>query len=213
MNTTEIGTCIIPLRCQETMLNFVVPTYNGGHKLDVIINCLLSQSSVNWSLTVVSDGPDDVTEKQMNRYDQHNNISYHHTNIRHNDWGHTPREYGMLLSKDLFTVMTGYDNYYVPLFVEIFENHIQPDVDFIYCDFLLDHAQFGVKYQNYKNSQLRAGDIDIGNFATRTTLIQEIGYTSRAFAADWDVIQQLVPKISERGTRIVKIPQTLYVHN
>lgn len=212
MNLSEIGQCLIPLKCPQKSLNFVVPTYQGGHKLDVMVNCLLSQSSDDWSLTVISDGPDLKTFEQMSKY-EHNNISYHETFVRHNDWGHTPREYGMLHSKDLFTVMTGFDNYYVPLFVEIFRNHFQPDVDFVYCDFVLDHAQFGIKYEKYKNSQLKPGDIDIGNFATRTSLIQEVGYTSRAFAADWEVVQQLVPIINGRGRKIVKINQTLYVHN
>jgi len=187
MEPERIGRCLIAKHCLGKALNFVVPTYQGGHKLDVMINCLLAQSSNNWSLTVISDGPEPETLEQMKKYEKYDNISYHQTYVRHNDWGHTPREYGMLQSDALFTIMTGFDNYYVPLFVEIFERHFQDDVDFVYCDFVLDHAQFGVKYDKYKNSQLKPGDIDIGNFATRTTLIQEVGYTSRAFAADWEV--------------------------
>ena len=50
------------------LFNFVIPTYKGENKLEVIINCLLSQTSQNFHITVVSDGQESETLSQLAKY-------------------------------------------------------------------------------------------------------------------------------------------------
>ena len=83
----------------------------------------------------------------------------------------------------------------------------------IFCDFVLDHPRHGRGYNGHINSKLEVGFIDIGSFATRTSLLKEVGFKWRNYAADWSLVQHLMVQIENRNSNIVKIPQTLYVHN
>jgi hypothetical protein len=44
-------------------------------------------------------------------------------------------------------------------------------------------------------------------------LLRKIGFTFREYAADWKLVETLIPMIKERKKSIIKIPETLYVHN
>jgi hypothetical protein len=182
--------------------------------LDVIINCFLSQTSNNWNITIVSDGFDSNLYKFVDRY-EHDNISFHTLKKRYNDWGHTPREYGIYQSDCEYTIMTGFDNYYVPTFIEEFDKatKIFENVDMVFCDFVLNHLRDNIPYNGYIESKLEVNFIDIGNFATKTSLLKNVGFKWRNFAADWSLVEELKRKIPERNSKIVKIPQTLYIHN
>lgn len=191
--------------------SIVVPTYKGSYKLEVFINCFLAQTCNDWNLIIVSDGEEKETESIINKY-PYNNISYYHTDIRHNNFGHSPRELGLKLSCSEWTILSGFDNYYVPTFIETFKKVQDESVDFIYCDFVLNHKRGGIPYTHI-NSKLQRGYIDIGNFAVRTTLLKEVGFSFRNYAADWTLVNHLLPEITKRQTKIIKIPQILYVHN
>lgn len=194
--------------------NFVVPTYNGGTKLECFINCMLSQTCDDYHVTVVSDGPEPDTLKQMSKYFEYKNISYYALDKRTNDYGHTPREYGMMVSDCKYTVMTGFDNYYMPVFVEIFSNAVKSsEVGLIYCDFVLDHVRENLKYNGYINAKPQVNYIDIGCFATLTRLAKQIGFKFRGFAADWDFFKAVSSIVTDSKLNTVKISQTLYVHN
>ena len=207
------GVCVAPFKCKPKTFNMVVPTFNGGAKLEVFINCFLAQSSDDWQLTVISDGREPETEKIMEKYPQ-DNISYHYLDVRYNDWGHTPREYGIYQSDAEWTLMSGFDNYYVPTFIEEFGKAAKTsDCDFIFCDFITNHVIGGGSYNGHIDSKLLCGSIDIGNFTVRTPLLKEVGFKSRAYAADWELVDSLIPVIEKRGTHILKIEQVLYVHN
>jgi glycosyltransferase involved in cell wall biosynthesis len=209
----EIGYCIKKHKIVNKF-NIVIPTYNSNPMLDVIINCFLSQDSDNWNITVVSDGHDDNLSKFVERYQQ-DNIAFYVLHKRYNDWGHTPREYGIYQSDCEYTIMTGFDNYYVPTFIKEFDNatKIFPNVDMVFCDFVLNHIRDGLPYNGHIESKLEVNFIDIGNFATKTSLLKEVGFKWRNFAADWSLVEELKIKIPERNGNVVKIPQTLYVHN
>jgi len=197
------------------LLNIIVPTYSGGTKLEVIINSLLSQSCDNFHITIVSDGPSPEVQEQLQKYSDNKNISYYELSERYNDWGHTPREFGIYTSECRFTLMTGYDNYYVPEFVENFEKAINEnnDVGFVYCDFITHHDRGTGKYHNFVESRIEASWIDIGCFATETKLIKEVGFKSRRFAADWDLVNSLLPVLHFNNKNIIKVNKILYVHN
>jgi glycosyltransferase involved in cell wall biosynthesis len=212
----ELGTCIKRTTCDNKRFNIVVPTYNHKHKLEVIINCFLSQTVSDWMLTIVSDGPPDIEYNTIiERYSDIDNISFHYLHKRYNDWGHTPREYGLYQGDSEWTVMTGYDNYYVPTFIEEFSRVSQniDNCEFIFCDLIHNHLRDGISYNKYMDSKLEVDHIDIGNFATKTSTLREVGFPFRSFAADWELVKVLKSVISEKGGNIVKLNQTLYVHN
>jgi len=199
----------------EKLFNFVIPTYMGGYKLEVIINSLLSQSSQNYHITVVSDGPESDTLQQLEKYFTYKNFSYYWLDKRYNDWGHTPRIYGLHQSNCLFTIMTGFDNYYMPVFVEAFEKKYQQDnnTGFIYCDFVLNHPREDIWYNKYMDAKLENSCIDIGCFAARTDLVKKAGLRTDVFGADWLLIQDILPLLRPQSLKTAKVNQTLYVHN
>jgi len=201
----------------DKMFNIVVPTYEGATKLEVFINCFLSQSCDDWHLTIVSDGPEPETLEQLQKYKDCHQISYYQTDKRCNDWGHTPREFGMLQSDCEFTIMTGFDNYYVPLFIEIFKNayiekHAE-NIDMMFCNFVLDHPREGIKYNGFIDSSPDVNFIDIGSFALRTEILKVVGFKFRSYAADAELVEAAKNYININNRAILKIPQTLYVHN
>ncbi len=195
--------------------HIVVPTYNGGTKLEVFINCFLSQTCDNYHITIVSDGPEPDTVKQLSKYFDYPNFSYYSLEKRYNDFGHTPREFGLLQSNCKYTIMTGFDNYYVPIFIERF-NEVDlktSDAGFIFCDFVLDHIREGKRYNKYFNAEIKSSCIDIGCFATLTTIAKQIGFKFRSYAADWEFVEAAIPELKKQKLNILKIPQTLYIHN
>lgn len=212
----EIGHILKAATAKNKKFNIVVPSYEHEYKLDVIINCFLAQTSNDWMLTVVCDGPpDDVYEKIAERYSDVDNIAFHYLKQRYCDWGHTPREYGIFQSDCKWTIMTGYDNYYVPTFIERFSkaDERNPDAEMIFCNFVLNHIRDGIPYNGYIDSRLEVNYIDIGNFATKTELLKTVGFPFREFAADWKLVETLMPLIKQKNGQVIKIPETLYVHN
>jgi hypothetical protein len=111
--------------------------------------------------------------------------------------------------------MTGFDNYYVPIFVERFKaaSLSQPNVDLIFCDFVLDHVRENRKYNKYIDAKLEVNYVDFGCVAIDTQLAKSIGIDITQYAADWYMVNQALNKINTNNHNIVKIPQTLYVHN
>jgi len=197
------------------LFHIVIPTYGGGPKLEVIVNCFLAQTCQDYHISIVSDGPEPETAVQLEKYYDIENFSYYQLDKRYNDWGHTPREFGMYQSDCEFTLMSGYDNYYVPTFIHEFRRaaRLADNVKFIYCNMAHNHVIRGSPYNGHIDSILKCGRIDIGNFATNTDLLKIVGYKSRAYAADWDLVESLIPYIFLPENNVVKIPQTLYVHN
>ncbi len=195
--------------------HIIVPTYNGGTKLEVFINCFLSQTCLDFHLSIISDGPEPITKVQMEKYNEFENISYYELDRRYNDYGHTPREFGLGLSDCKYTIMSGFDNYYVPEFIERFnDTDLKSErVGFIYCDFLLDHIRSGIRYNGHMDAKIQCDQIDIGCYACITSVAKQVGFKFRSFAADWEFVAAAVPMLKTNNFNIIKIPQTLYVHN
>mmetsp|Transcript_8364 Transcript_8364/g.11651 ORF Transcript_8364/g.11651 Transcript_8364/m.11651 type:complete len:298 (+) Transcript_8364:19-912(+) len=116
--------------------------------IHVMVNCMLAQSSNDWSLTIISDGFEARVEEILNRYGC-DRIRYFSTEFPNNDHGHTPREIGLNASRGEWTVLSGIDNYYVPLFVETLKKAEKKDIGLMYWDFLLDmkgELEAGIEY-------------------------------------------------------------------
>lgn len=191
-------------------IEFIIPTYTRIHHLVTILASLKAQSNPNWTAHVISDcPPDDINEEMKKIVTFFNDPRIKLTKLeeRHNDWGHTPRQYGLDHATEEWVCMTGEDNYYVPEFVDLMltqgVNH-----HFVYCDMV--HNWTDRQYLPVK-SQLKHGTIDIGNFICKTNMAQKIKLKTEFEHADWLFVEEF--KVKFKHAKVKKVAGVLYVHN
>ena len=190
-------------------IEFIIPTYNRPDHLMCLLNSLCSQRSDRWSAHVVADCPPEGTlDKIMNYFKDDNRIKFTILPERYNDWGHTPRNYGVEHATEDWVIMTGEDNYYVPVFVDNFLSVVTPKVGFVFCDMVHNWTNF--QYFSVK-CEPSWGKIDIGNFMVKTKLAKQMKLNPKVEQADGYYVEEFKQKFSEY--KIIKIPKVLYVHN
>jgi len=189
-------------------IEFIIPTYNRPHQLMGVISSIYSQTSPNWKIHVVADAVYDGYQKVKDYFNGDDRIRFTELNGPHKDWGHTARNYGLQNATEEWVVMTGDDNYYVPIFVQDFLNEVDDNTHFVYCNMVHNWTQ-----QQYLviNSRPIAGGIDIGNFMTRTQLSNKLKINITKGDADGLFVEEYLLKYPH-GT-IKKINKVLYVHN
>jgi glycosyltransferase involved in cell wall biosynthesis len=173
------------------------------------INSIVAQTSDKWKIHVVADCPPEGTlDKVMKYFEGDDRIKFTILPERYNDWGHTPRNYGAQHATEDWIVMTGEDNYYVPIFVDNFLSSVNPKVGLVFCDMV----------HNWTNFQYAAiscepvwGRIDIGNFMIRRKLSKQLKLDTKMDQADGKYIEEFKIKFPQQT--IIKIPKILYVHN
>ena len=109
----------------------------GNASIEVMVHCLKAQTLSDWALTVVSDGPEERIREIVERHSD-GRIRYLATERAFGDHGHSPRELGLRESTGDWVILSGIDNYYVPLFFAEVAKKIEDDVGLLYVDFLLD---------------------------------------------------------------------------
>lgn len=189
-------------------IEFIIPTYNRPHQLMTVISSIYSQTSDNWKIHVVADGVYDGYSKVKDYFSDDERIKFTELDGPHNDWGHTPRNYGLRNATEEWVVMTGDDNYYMPIFVQDFLNSVERDTHFVYCNMIHNWTQ-----QQYLhiNSMPKLGAIDIGNFMSKTDLAKNIKLDTTYEQSDGLFVEEYLRKYPH-GT-IKKINKPLYVHN
>jgi len=189
-------------------IEFVIPTYNRPNQLMGVISSIFSQTSPNWKIHVVADAVYDGYQKVKDYFNGDDRIRFTELNGPHKDWGHTARNYGLQNATEEWIVMTGDDNYYVPIFVEDFLNQVDNNTHFVYCNMVHNWTQ-----QQYLviNSRPIAGGIDIGNFMTRTQLSNKLKIDITKGDSDGLFVEEYLLKYPH-GT-VKKINKVLYVHN
>jgi len=193
---------------------FVIPTYNRPHQLMMTIHSIYSQTVNNWKISVVADAPYNGLDKVINYFDGDSRISFKILDGGpHNDWGHTPRIYGMMNASEEWLVMTGDDNYYLPCFLEAFNSCVDEKTNFIYCDCLHNYGGYVPGESQLRKVGNRYEGLDIGAFATRTKMAKtipfrkELHWADGQFAADyWDMY------CKEYGS-IKHMKKLFYIHN
>jgi glycosyltransferase involved in cell wall biosynthesis len=191
-------------------IEFIIPTYARVNHLITILGSLMAQSNPNWTAHVVADCPPDEIQDAMRTIVEFFNDDRIKLTIlpeRYNDWGHTPRQYGLDNATEEWVCMTGEDNYYVPAFVDKMlaegENH-----HFLYCDMV--HNWVNQLYIPIKCA-LEYGKIDIGNFICKTNMAKKIKLKKHIEQADWLFVQEFQKKY--KVAKFKKINGILYVHN
>ena len=190
-------------------IEFIIPTYNRPDHLMCLLNSLCAQRSDKWSAHVVADSPPDGTlDKIMDYFKNDNRIKFTILPERCNDWGHTPRNYGVEHATEDWVIMTGEDNYYVPIFVDNFLSAVTPKVGFVFCNMVHNWTNF----QYYSiDCEPKWGKIDIGNFMIKTKLAKQMKLNPAVEQADGNYVEEF--KVKFPDVKIIKIPKILYIHN
>jgi glycosyltransferase involved in cell wall biosynthesis len=175
-----------------------------------MVGSLMSQSNPNWKAHIVADCPDDDIVEQMKTivtFFNDDRIRLTVLDKRYNDWGHTPRQYGLDNSTEDWVVMTGEDNYYVPEFVDIMLGESEHQ-HFVYCDMV--HNWINRDYIPLM-SKLQLGRIDIGSFMVKSNMAKKIKLRLDQEWADWYFVDEFMKKFT--AAKMKKVNRLLYVHN
>lgn len=188
------------------LVDFIIPTYNRPAPLKCMLASLVAQTDGHWGANVVIDGTDHLNETlEVIKSINDSRITYTVTDKRYNDWGHTPREIGKQMSTAEYIIMTGDDNYYTPNFIKEIKQLCQVEVGMIYWDMVHSHYNYA-----YFKCVPSGGQIDMGAFATRRELAQQIPLGTD-FAADGWFVEQFKQKFPKE--QIIKVEKVLFVHN
>jgi glycosyltransferase involved in cell wall biosynthesis len=193
-------------------IEFIIPTYERTDMLMATISSIVAQTNPNWTIHVVADCPTEEVKEKLSwiavYYEEDTRIKFSVLNQRYNDWGHTPRNYGLEKATEEWIVMTGEDNYYAPTFVENFLSVVRDDVNFVFCNMV--HNWINDDYIPVK-CDIEYGKIDVGNFMTRTFNAQKLRLKSHINQADYYFVEEYLNRFTEG--KIIKIEKILYVHN
>ena len=194
-------------------IEFIIPTYNRTEHLFTIVCSILAQTNQNWKIHIVGDN---IPQTNLDRLKSFLNvinddrIKFTNLAVRYNDWGHTPRNYGLEHATEEWIVMTGEDNYYTPVFVEYFLKEGEGDETiFIYSNMVhnwTDHQYYPV------SCELEYGKIDIGCYAFRKKYATNMKLDTTISHSDWKFAEHYI-KINAPFGAAVKIDKILYVHN
>lgn len=196
-------------------IEFVIPTYNRVNDLTTIVSSIVAQTNPNWKIHIVADmSPEDTQERFLDLlafFDVYRHkIKISVLNERYNDWGHTPRNYGLSEATEEWIVMTGEDNYYAPTFVENFLSVVKQrdDINFVFCNFVLNG-----KNDEYVpiRADIQYGKLDIGCYMTNTYNAQKLKLKTDIPEADWYFAEEYLNRFTEG--KIIHIDKVLYVHN
>ena len=190
-------------------IEFIIPTYNRPNQLMTIISSIFSQRDNRWKIHVVADGMYDGYQKVKDYFNGDDRIRFSELDVPGRDWGHTPRNYGLEHATEDWVVMSGDDNYYMPVFVDHFLSEGEkPGTHFVYCDMIhnwTQHQYFYIK------SEPKYAAIDIGNFMSKTKNAKQIRLDTTKEAADAVFVEDYLKKFNRVGVKY--IPKPLYVHN
>jgi glycosyltransferase involved in cell wall biosynthesis len=189
-------------------VEFIIPTYNNPDHLMCIISSIRAQTKDAWKVHVVADCPPVGTlNKIMDYFKEDDRIKFTILNKRYNDFGDSPRNYGIEKATEEWIVMTGEDNYYAPIFVEEILSLVDDKTNFIYCNMILDHKK---KIYVPVNTRIELGFIDTGCYAVKSNLAKEIKLEPQYVGyADWVFADKYTKKFG--GIKHTK--KMLYVHN
>lgn len=190
-------------------IEFIIPTYHRQDKLMCVISSIVAQNSNMWSIHVVADCPPEGSlDKIIKFYEDDNRIRFTILKNRYNDWGHTPRNYGLDHAKEDWVVMTGDDNYYTPAFVENMLSAVTENTHFVHCDMV--HNWLNNAYVHLV-SEAKLHKIDIGNFMSKPELAKQVKLQIDKWDADGIFVEEYLEKFP--NGEVKHIPKILYVHN
>lgn len=194
------------------MIDIVAVTYGHNDILKCFINSIKSQTSSNWRLILIHDGPNYElrTNLENENYLSYQNIEFHEYPVRTENYGHLLRKWALKeLILNEYVLLTNADNYYTPNMVEEVSKH---DEDFIYFDLI--HSHKNKKNENnstygFMSTELVSSNIDMGCAVIKSSLAKKIGFNHSSYDADWKYFEEVL----KTNPTIHKINKVLFVHN
>jgi hypothetical protein len=193
-------------------IHCIIVAYERYIPLEILIRCFVLQSSPEWVLHIVYDGPapqgilDIVTP-----FLSDSRIHFYQSPERYQKYGH-PNRRTMLQtiecgSRD-FILLSNDDNMYVPRFVEFVLKEVKFNTGLIYCDTVHSHMEY-----NLHISQLAENFIDIGAFVVRADVAKITGFNYDHFSADGKYAEECMQTCNRMSLKAVKINKPLFIHN
>ena len=192
-------------------LHVLCVAYKRSVELGILIGSFLTQTDKRWTLTIMHDGtvPEDV--QQVADFHKDPRVHFKHTPQCNGEWGHPNR--AMMLESlggacDDYVLMTNDDNYYVPMFVELFLGCCKADTGMIYCNTLHNYMKYGILYTRLKENM-----IDMGSFIVRQSVAKAVGFKHRHEQADGRYAEECAVECALHHFGIIYIDKVLFVHN
>ena len=188
------------------LVSFIIPWYKD---VPTVIPALLAQTYKDIELIVVYDGPIPTESTNLITAFNDTRIHLYNTDKAANNWGHTPRNYGLskVSFNSDFVVFTGMDNYYMPTYTqELLMNFNIKVNSAVYSDFYYNGRNW-----DRVNCALKCGQIDCGCVMVQTEIAKKLQWKHVHYEADWAFIADI---IREHGAHSIKrVPRSLYIHN
>lgn len=193
------------------VLKIIAVAYKRPAELKLLISSLVCQSSPNWELYIIHDGPapEDVTNVVLDFQDER--IMLCESKERKGNYGHPNRR--MMLQKikadqDDFILLTNDDNFYVKNFVKTMMTNATKTVGLIHCDMLHNYTNYNILKTEPKNNK-----IDMGAFIVRADIAKAVGFNSTKFDADGIYCEECAEYCRKNNYRILHIDKIMFVHN
>lgn len=193
-------------------LIIICTALNRPIELRHMIDSILLQTSKDWILHIIHDGPPpkEIT-KVMSLYDDER-IKFTSTPQINGKWGHPNRKLMLRTvqaNSDDYILITNEDNYHMPVFVEYFLKQTKAGgVGFVYCDTV--HSYMG--YEILKTKPVE-NLIDMGSFIVRADIAKSVGFNHEHLSADGRYAMECARICRRKLLRILYIPKAIFVHN
>lgn len=182
---------------------------NQIFNFNVFINSFLLQTNQSYVIHFIHDGIVNLSVTDLiDHYRNFCDVRILGVDPPTGVWGHINRS--TMLSKidpneGELLLITNFDNYYVPTYVDTVLSNFKDDVDLLYYDFVHSHQDY-----NYYKSYPEISKIDMGAFVTRTKKAKEVGFNSTHYCADGFFLEDYKKAMNQRAEYISK---ALFVHN
>lgn len=201
------------------LVDIFAVAYQRYGELAVFVQSILNQTSLEWRLTVMHDGPSREFEEILGRFKARRpgSIFFETTLERANDYGHSLRAKGINNATGRYILLTNADNYFVPKAIKyIVEATGCGDPDVVMFDMVHSHFYPGGRelpdYSYFKTEYSRR-NIDISAAVVRTSLAKAAGFRDRTHDGDATYFEDVARVASPAALSIVKINRVLFVHN
>jgi hypothetical protein len=192
-------------------LHVLCVAYQRSVELGILIGSFLTQTDHRWTLSIVHDGtvPEDI--KRVIDYHKDLRVRFDNTPECNGLWGHPNR--AMMLDRlagacDDFVLITNDDNYYVPMFVQLFLEQCRADVGMVYCNTVHSYMKYDILYTRVKENM-----IDMGSFIVRQSVAKAVGFKHRHEQADGRYAEECATYCNQHRLRVIYIDKALFIHN
>ena len=206
------------------LIHVIAVCHQRHGELKVFLQSWINQSSNDWTMTIIHDGPSRDFEKICKFYQKISpcTINFFATDQRYNDYGHTLRDIGLKFQIGEYALLTNGDNYFVPKSVELISKGIrqvcdgkntkQPDI--VLFNMIHSHVNpggiqggpyipFNVEFKKYR--------IDVSSAIVKHSIASEVGFQDKTHDGDQTYFSQIAQSVD--NISVLKINHTLLVHN